>query len=166
MEQWHHLVECARSIALCEDIDSLIWQLESKGVYSSSSLYQVINFRGVQPVFIPAVWKLYVPPKIHVLLWLFSYNKLMTRDNLRKRHIIKPLDCVFCSEQETNTHLFFECIVARLVWREVEVLFGISITNFESIARWWICEKKLLTSECDYLYNPIRIVELYKLFSF
>ena len=73
MELWYQLVEVAGSIALCEDTDSLIWQLESKGVYSSSSLYHVINFRGVQPVFIPAVWKLYVPPKIHVFLWLFSF---------------------------------------------------------------------------------------------
>ena len=143
MEQWHHLVECARSIALCEDIDSLIWQLESKGVYSSSSLYQVINFRGVQPVFIPAVWKLYVPPKIHVFLWLFSYNKLMTRDNLRKSDIIKPLDCVFCSEQETNTHLFFECIVAKNIWSFVADHFQVRMgIGYESVARFWVSNRK------------------------
>ena len=49
MEKWYELVE----------VDSLIWQLENVGQYStSSSLYSIINFRGVQPVFITAVWKL------------------------------------------------------------------------------------------------------------
>lgn len=68
MEYWYQLLEIARSVRLTEDSDSLVWQLESKGKYSSSSLYHVINFRGVQPVFVPAVWKIIVPPRVHVFL--------------------------------------------------------------------------------------------------
>jgi hypothetical protein len=136
-------VEIAGGIELSNDPDSLIWQLENKGVYSSSSLYHMINFRGVQPLFIPAVWKLSVPPKIHVFLWLFSHNKLMTRDNLRKRHIIKPLDCVFCTKNETNSHLFFDCTVARNVWSFISNYFQIRIgANFESVACFWVSNKK------------------------
>ena len=143
MELWYQLVEVAGSIALCEDFDSLICHLQSKGVYSSSSLYHVINFRGVQPVFIPAVWKLSVPPKIHVFLWLFSYNKLMTRDNQRKRHIIKPLDRVLCFEHETISHLFFECVVAKYAWSFIIDHFRVQKgTDFESVARFWISNKK------------------------
>ena len=70
-------------------------------------------FPPSQPVFIPAVWKIIVPPKIHVFLWLLSNNKLMTVDNLAERGIHKPLDCKFCSEKESIHHLFFECIIAR-----------------------------------------------------
>ena len=69
MEQWYQLVEIAIEINFDSDSDALIWQLEKKGVYSSSSLYHVINFRGVQPLFLPAVWKLVVPPKIHVFVF-------------------------------------------------------------------------------------------------
>lgn len=75
MELWYQLVEIASSIVYSEDPDSLIWQLENKGQYSTSSSYHVINFRGVQPTYIPAVWTLKVPPKIHVFLWLLSHNK-------------------------------------------------------------------------------------------
>ena len=145
MEQWYQLVEIAKEITFDGDSDALIWQLENKGVYSSSSLYHVINFRGIQPLFLPAVWKLVVPPKNHVFLWLFSQNKLMTRDILRKRHIIKPLDCVFCTEQETNHHLFFDCVVARNIWSFVNLFFQKNLgTNFESVARFWISNKKNL----------------------
>lgn len=46
MEQWHQLVEIAGSVTLTDDTDALIWQLDNKGIYSTSSLYHVINFRG------------------------------------------------------------------------------------------------------------------------
>lgn len=143
MEEWYQIVEIAKSITLSEDTDSLIWQLENKGHYSTSSLYHVINFRGVQPVFTPAVWQLRVPPKIHVFLWLFANNKLMTRDNLRKRHIIKPLDCVYCTEDESVTHLFFDCVVAKNLWPLVKDYFKLPVGgSFESIARYWVSNKK------------------------
>uniref|UniRef100_A0A0A8YQI0 Reverse transcriptase zinc-binding domain-containing protein n=1 Tax=Arundo donax TaxID=35708 RepID=A0A0A8YQI0_ARUDO len=44
--------------------------------YSVQSLHDSLNFRGMKPVFIPAVWKLAIPPRVHVLLWLLSNNKL------------------------------------------------------------------------------------------
>ena len=124
MEQWYQLVEIASSLTLSNDTNALVWQLENKGVYSTSSLYHVINFRGVQPVFIPSVWKLKTPPKIHVFLWVLANKKLMTRDNLRKRHIIKPLECVFCLEHESCSHLFFDCIVAKHLWAPVADYFN------------------------------------------
>ena len=63
MEQWFQLEDIAKSITFTAEPNAPIWQLDNKGKYSSSSLYHVINFRGVQPVFIPAVWKLRVPLK-------------------------------------------------------------------------------------------------------
>jgi hypothetical protein len=41
-------------------------------VYSSQSLYSVINFRGITPVFVPAVWKLRMPPRVHFFLSGYS----------------------------------------------------------------------------------------------
>lgn len=147
MEQWYQIVEIAKGIVFDNDPDTLVWQLENKGVYSTSSLYHVINFRGVQPLFIPAVWKLAVPPKIHVFLWLFSQNKLMTRDNLRKRHIIKSLDCVFCSHYESINHLMSECVVSRFSWEIISAHFEATLgTDYLSIARFLASNKKKLCS--------------------
>jgi hypothetical protein len=47
-------------------------------VYSSHSLYAIINFRGIKPVYLHDVWKIIVPPRIHFFLWLLSKNKLLS----------------------------------------------------------------------------------------
>lgn len=105
----------------------------------------------MKPFYIPAVWNLHVPPKIHVFLWLISHNKIITRDNLRKRHIIKPLDCVFCSETESVHHLFFDCVVARYVWAIFREHFNINLgSDYMSIARFWLSnnQKSALNVAC------------------
>src|SRR4051812_48688278 len=85
MEQWFQFEEVIKSVAFNSDPDTLVWQLENKGQYSTSSLYHVINFRGIQQIYPLVVWKIRIPPKIHVFLCLQSNNKIMTRDNLQKR---------------------------------------------------------------------------------
>jgi hypothetical protein len=62
----------------------MIWQFNYIDVYSSHSLYKVNNFRGVSPMYMPAIWKLFIPPRVQFFLWLVSKNKVLTRDNLRK----------------------------------------------------------------------------------
>lgn len=48
MASWYQLDQIVHSLPLKDDIDALIWQYDSKGVYSSKSLYSIINFRGVE----------------------------------------------------------------------------------------------------------------------
>lgn len=92
------------------DPDALIWQYDSKGECTTSSLFSVINFGGAQRVFLPSIWSIVVPPRIHIFLWLLANNRLVTRDNLDKRNMGKPLDCVFCFEHESIDHLFVLCV--------------------------------------------------------
>jgi mannosylglycoprotein endo-beta-mannosidase len=108
LQQWQELEEIASSITFSDDCDSLIWKYESSGIYSSSCLYAIINFGGVMPIYIPAVWNLIVPPRVHIFLWILSHNKLMTRDNLLKRKMNKPMCCIFCSKDESIVHLLFQ----------------------------------------------------------
>jgi hypothetical protein len=60
--RWNEVVSLASSINFSEDDDEMVWQHNSSGVYSSQSLYSIINFRGVTPIYLPAAWKLIVPP--------------------------------------------------------------------------------------------------------
>jgi hypothetical protein len=143
MEQWYQIEQIIRSIHFSEVDDALVWELHSSGLYTSQSLYAIINFRGVTPVYIPAVWNLNVPPRVHVFLWLMYHNKLLTRDNLCKRQEINDKTCLLCSEDESVHHLFFSCDIVKLLWREIsETIQNAVVVGFESMARLWISNKK------------------------
>ena len=142
MVKWFELLHIAESVHLGEEDDAIIWKWEAKGTYSVSSLYSVINFRGVIPVNIPVVWKLSVPPRLHVFMWLLCNNKLLTRDNLSKRQHIDDVTCVFCSDCESFHHLFYDCIVARNLWQKICEITKVSeVNNMLSVSRWWISDK-------------------------
>jgi hypothetical protein len=81
--------------------------------------------------------------RLHVFLWLWANNKILTRDNLAKRQHLDDPTCVFCAENVPCDHLFFECVVAREVWRIVAPLTGIvCITKMLDISSKWVCVKK------------------------
>jgi hypothetical protein len=91
----------------------------------------------------PAVWQLDVPPRLHVFLWLLANDKLLTRNNLTKRRHVDDLTCLSCSDSETCRHLFFDCFVAKLVWSGISDLLNVSVgSDFESVAHWWLSNKK------------------------
>ena len=68
------------------------------------------------PAYIPSIWKIKEPPKIHVFLWLLSKNMLMTVDNLSHRGVSKPQECQFRLEHKSIHHLLFDCVVVKYDW--------------------------------------------------
>jgi hypothetical protein len=102
---WDDMRELVSSLVLNEEPDTPIWNYSSSGIYSSQSCYAIINFRGVTPIYIPAVWNIKVPPKIHLFLWLLSHNKLATVDNLNRKGFTKLESCMFCAEKDSISHL-------------------------------------------------------------
>jgi hypothetical protein len=59
-QTWEELVNIAESLVLSGDEDESVWQFSSAGS-THQSLYGVINFKWVVPVYVPAVWKTIVP---------------------------------------------------------------------------------------------------------
>ena len=84
----------------------MIWDFNYNGIYSVQSLYVVISFRGVQQIHTPVVWKLLIPPRVQVFLWLLCKNRILTRDNLGMRREVEENSCLFCAEDEIINHLF------------------------------------------------------------
>jgi hypothetical protein len=85
MGMWEELKAAVQSITLNNEEDQILWTYSSSGKYSVRSLYAIVNHRGVVPIFIHAVWKLNIPPRVQFFLWLLSNNRVLTRDNLAKR---------------------------------------------------------------------------------
>ena len=139
MLSWFDLVSIAESISFSEDYDSICWAFDGSNKFSVQSMYKTISFRGILPIHTSAVWQLSMPPRIHILLWLLSNNKILNRTNLAKRRHIEDLRCLFCNEPETTHHLFFECIVANVMWKHLSDIFDIALgSDYESVARWWL----------------------------
>jgi hypothetical protein len=67
-QAWLEVVELASTVTLTNEEDEMIWQFTSSGVYSSQSLYEIINFRGINTVHVSAVWSLKIPPRVHFFL--------------------------------------------------------------------------------------------------
>ena len=66
----------------------------------------------------------------------------MTRDNMQKRKMDKPIDCMFCCELESIDHVFFECLVSSTIWKVVSDFFGTNLgSDYMSIARFWVTNK-------------------------
>jgi hypothetical protein len=84
-----------------------------------------------------------IPPKIHLFLWLLSYNKLTTVGNLNKKGLKKNTLCCFCNENESIAHLFFDCVVAKVIWKHVSEFLGVEIGNdYLSVASKWLHKEK------------------------
>jgi hypothetical protein len=136
MNQWHELLEIASSLKLGEEEDDNIWQYSSSRIYSVQSLYAIVNNRGVKQVYTPMMWKIQVPPRIHIFLWLPANNKVLTRDNLAKRKQLEDKTCLFCKEAESVSHIFFECGVSQYMWLHISDITGLPrITDFASLGK-------------------------------
>jgi hypothetical protein len=120
-----------------------MWQFESSGRNFVQSLYAIVSDRGVKQVFTHAMWKIKIPSKVHIFLWLLTNNKVLIRDNLAKRRQVDDLSCLFCSETESISHLFFECCVAKVFWQTISEITNVKLgSDFESVAKLWINQKR------------------------
>jgi hypothetical protein len=99
VDQWYQLHQIVSSVCSSDNEDAMVSKLQSSGLYTSQSLYAVINFSGIIPVFIDALCNLYVPPRVHIILWLLSHSKLLTRDNLIKKQSIHDETRLLCSKK-------------------------------------------------------------------
>jgi hypothetical protein len=142
-DEWLELYQLISYITLSDEEESPIWMYHPTGVYFIKSFYGIVNNGGIIPVHTLAIWKLNVPPRIHVFLWLLANKKTLTRDNLHKRMHVEDRTCVFCAKPVLTNHLFFECIVVKCLWNNILSILYVPLgDDFESVARWWISNNK------------------------
>ena len=139
MALWFELVGIASSIQFIDEDDSPVWNLNSKGVYTVSSFYKFINFRGVSCLLLLLLFGHLKSPQYSDFSLPLVNNKLLTRDNLSKRQEVGDPSCVFCSEQESCSHLFSCCVVAVEFWKAICAVTGVSEDiNMMSISSYWL----------------------------
>jgi hypothetical protein len=58
-------------------------------------------------------------------MWFLHRKVILTKDNLVKRNWTSNESCHFCYNKESIQHLFFECPLAKIIWRIVYMTFGL-----------------------------------------
>jgi len=79
----------------------------------------------------PSIWHKDVPLKVVLFVWRLIRDRLPTKDNLHRRHVIDydVLICVGgCGLIETSTHLFIHCNLFSLVWNLIFQWIGVVTT--------------------------------------
>jgi hypothetical protein len=74
------------------------------------------------------IWKSGAPSKVCALAWQLLLDRIPTRQNLRRRNVIRPHDayCPFCAlEVESVRHLFLHCRFTAKIWFAVLRWFGV-----------------------------------------
>ena len=59
-------------------------------------------------------------------MWYLKRGLILSKDNLLRRNWNGNKLCCFCSSDETIQHLFFDCHVAKFLWRVVHYTFDLS----------------------------------------
>ncbi|SPT17260.1 unnamed protein product [Triticum aestivum] len=121
-------------VQLSQHPDELRWKLTKSGVFTVKSMYiDVINSSSIPTS--KHVWAVKVPLKIKVFMWFVHKQVILTKDNLIKRNWTGPTRYSFCDRDETIKHLFFDCPLARVLWRTVHIAFNYS-TDFCHFVIW------------------------------
>lgn len=103
--------------------DTFIWQHNINGTYTAKSGYAWL-LESSNPTAIPTkmsswswIWKLKIPEKFKLLIWLACHNAVPTLSLLQDRHIAPSATCSRCGEDdETLMHCLRDCNYSKIIW--------------------------------------------------
>ena len=114
--EWLEVLEIISHLSFTHLEDQLSWRWDAQGKFTVRSLYKFLNYRGITPRNAMRWWKIPIPLKIRIFMWLAHKNRILTTDNLLKRGWQGQNKCQFCHQPESINHLFVTCTFARQIW--------------------------------------------------
>jgi hypothetical protein len=96
IEEFTMLFMALNSVTLTDQEDKITWKWTADGKYSVASTYEC-QFLGAMSFFSAYdIWRAITEPKCQFFVWLVLHNKVLTADNMAKKHWnCNPL-CSFC----------------------------------------------------------------------
>jgi hypothetical protein len=115
-----------------DKVDRRLWRLETSSVYSVRSAYNFLTVNdpveAAVSVHVSSLWHREVPLKVVLFAWRLLRDRLPTKDNLFRRHVVgvDDLSCVSgCGEVETSSHLLLHCDFFGTVWNHIFRWIGV-----------------------------------------
>jgi hypothetical protein len=120
--EWNELQESLDLIEVVDDKnDEVMWALESSRKFSAKSLYKLIKDSGTVDHRMTELWKMKLPLKIKIFIWMLWHNRVLTGEQMKIRKSKKSERCKYCGKLETRNHLFFNCNIAQVIWVWVSI---------------------------------------------
>ncbi|XP_078158180.1 uncharacterized protein LOC144553861 [Carex rostrata] len=116
------------------------WRWTTSGIFSCASAYRMMHDTGERSIYYNVLWKLKIPPKVRIFLWLMMDNKILTQEVLTIRGCQVQSGCKLCnsSDLETRDHIFWECPYATSIWRGLTAQQNIRrAAGTNPIDIWW-----------------------------
>ena len=100
--------------------DSWVWKVGKDSGFSVKSAYAKLRGPYEGDSLFVSLWKSYVLPSAQFTAWRVLFNSVATKVNLERRGVSVDSNlCSFCRmEVESTNHLFFECRIVGLVWKQ------------------------------------------------
>ncbi|GAA0164614.1 hypothetical protein LIER_20207 [Lithospermum erythrorhizon] len=82
-------------------------------------IYKTLVEPGRKERWAKVVWFWHNVPRHSFILWLLVLERLETRDRVAKWKNGCELKCLFCDENESRNHVFFQCNFSGNMWRHI-----------------------------------------------
>ncbi|KAL5764296.1 hypothetical protein ACOSQ2_016890 [Xanthoceras sorbifolium] len=115
-------------------VDSVIWGCDGQGEFSVKSAYNNLLLDDVNLWDWRFVWKLKLPPKIHLFLWSLLHGKILTNKHRTVRSMAVDEICPRCGVGvEDSDHLLRSCIVSMNIWEKKMALPNLVMCWIEAL---------------------------------
>ena len=157
--QFADLLIKVEGVSFVNTRDRWVWSLEGSGDFSVASVRKLIDDKRFSEVSSKTHWIKVVPFKVNVHAWKVRLDCLPTRINISRRGMdIESIFCPICDNAvESTRHIFFNCHVAKEIFRKITCWWDVSYTEVSSYEEWldWILNlmlsvkhKRLLEGVC------------------
>ena len=128
--------------------DEMCWIPSLDEGFQVKSSYQVLNASRIGDFPRKIIWKSKVPPRVAFFSWTAALGKILTADNLRKRHIVLVSWCCMCKAAgESMDHLLLHCSYAKELWDLVFAMFGVHWVMLRRVIDLFVCWQRRLGSQ-------------------
>ncbi|BFG15821.1 hypothetical protein CerSpe_020950 [Prunus speciosa] len=99
--------------------DAQIWGPAANGLFSVKTAYTLLFHGSEWPSYDwHFLWKLKIPPKLQIFLWLVFQGKILSNEQRVRRHLVDDPACNYCNwPVESILHIFRDCEKAASVWQ-------------------------------------------------
>ncbi|KAI5339865.1 hypothetical protein L3X38_019138 [Prunus dulcis] len=95
-----------------------IWGPATNGMFSVKTAYTLLFHGSEWPSYDwQFLWKLKIPPKLQIFIWLVFQGKILPNEQRARRHLADDPTCNYCNwPVESISHIFRDCEKATSVW--------------------------------------------------